>query len=207
MNILIAEDDDVIRTMLGDLVRQWGFNMASADSGDAAWEQLQSVTEPTIVLMDWQLPGMLGDEICRRVRAELKGRFLYLILLTAERVSAQDLVSGFASGADDFLTKPFDPRELRARLQVGERTLGLQATLQRRIAELEAALAQVKQLKKLLPICCYCKKIRDDADYWHEVEQYMSSHADLEFTHGICPGCFEKHIKPHLRSGSVTSDR
>ena len=85
--------------------------------------------------------------------------------------------------------------ELRARLQVGERVLKLQEELRRRVGELEQALAQVKQLRGLLPICAHCKKIRDDKNYWHSVENYIADHSAAEFTHGICPICLEQEIE------------
>jgi hypothetical protein len=89
--------------------------------------------------------------------------------------------------------------ELRARLQVGERVLKLQMELRRRVEELEQALAQVKQLRGLLPICAHCKRIRDDKNYWHSVENYIADHSAAEFTHGICPPCLEEQINNFKR--------
>ena len=104
---------------------------------------------------------------------------LYIILLTS-RTSRKDVVEGLGAGADDYLTKPFDPDELRARVHVGQRTLAL--------------IANIKRLSGLLPICSYCKRIRSDQDYWQQVETYLSEHADVRFSHGICPECYVKAI-------------
>ena len=90
------------------------------------------------------------------------------------------------------MTKPFDHGELRARVQVGARVVQLQSALADRVKELEDAIANVKQLQGLLPICSYCKKIRDDGNYWHRVESYITGHANVRFSHGICPDCSDK---------------
>ena len=119
---------------------------------------------------------------------------LYLILLTARHNQA-DLVAGLDAGADDYLVKPVDPEELRARVQVGRRVLALQERLAERVAELEAALSNVKQLQGLLPICSYCKRVRSDHDYWEQVEHYISQHTDVKFSHSICPGCFDRAVE------------
>ena len=102
------------------------------------------------------------------------------------------------AGADDYITKPFDRDELRARLEVGRRIVELQRSLARRVQQLEEALARVKQLQGLLPICSYCKKIRDDRNYWQQLESYLSDHSEAQFSHGICPDCYEKIVKPDL---------
>ena len=115
---------------------------------------------------------------------------MYVILLTG-RDSRADLVAGLDAGADDYLVKPFDLEELRARVHVGIRVLTLQERLAARVIELQSALANVKQLSGLLPICSYCKRIRSDQDYWEQVDSYVAHHSDVKFSHGICPSCFE----------------
>ena len=91
--------------------------------------------------------------------------------------------------------KPFDPGELRARVQAGVRIVQLQTGLAEKVTQLESALSKVRRLTGLLPICAYCKAIRDDSDYWHRVEEYVSEHADVQFSHGICPKCLEGAMK------------
>src|SRR4029434_1546856 len=97
-----------------------------------------------------------------------------------------------------YIVKPFEREELHARVQVGFRMLELQAALADRVRELEEALARVKQLQGLLPICSYCKKVRDDQNYWQQVETYIEGHSDAQFTHGICPDCRQKFVEPEL---------
>ncbi len=124
-------------------------------------------------------------------------RLLYIILLTAKG-RKEDIVQGLTAGADDYIIKPFDRSELKARINVGERILRLQAELAARVKELELALANVKLLQGLLPICCYCKRIRNDQNYWQQVDAYISDHSEAQFTHGICPECRDKIVKPEL---------
>lgn len=149
------------------------------------------------MILDWMMPGLDGLEICHRIRARVPARPTHIILLTA-RGGRENVVQGLQAGAHDYITKPFDRDELRARVQVGVRVIELQQALAERVRQLEEALACVKQLQGLLPICSYCKKIRNDRNYWQQVESYLSEHSDVQFSHGICPGCYETFVKPEL---------
>jgi DNA-binding response OmpR family regulator len=197
MRVLIAEDNSTSRIALEMHLNQWGYEVVSAGDGAAAWGALQDPAAPRLAILDWMMPHMDGLEVCRRVRARPTSDPPYLILLTA-RGACDDIVAGLESGADEYLTKPVDPAELRARLLAGCRVLELRANLAARVAELEAALARVKQLHGLLPICSYCKRIRTDANYWQQVEAYLAQHADVSFSHGICPSCFETVVRPQI---------
>jgi DNA-binding response OmpR family regulator len=150
---------------------------------------LRNATSPTLAILDWMMPEIDGPEVCRRVRAELPLANMYLLLVTA-REGRGDVVAGLEAGADDYIIKPFDPDELRARVAVGVRVLSLQQKLAERVAELQDALSNVKQLRGLLPICSYCKRIRGDDQYWQQVEGYIADHSEAQFSHGICPSCY-----------------
>ena len=102
------------------------------------------------------------------------------------------MVSGLDAGADDYVTKPFNQEELRARVQVGLRIVELQNQLAERVTQLEASIARERHLQGLLPICSYCKKIRDDRNYWHQVESYIITRTDVRFSHSVCPECVER---------------
>ena len=197
MKVLIAEDDAVSRRVLAATLDKFGYEVVVAADGAEAWAALQSEDAPHLAILDWMMPEIDGVEVCRRVRALSAAVPPYLILLTAKSGKG-DVVTGLDAGASDYLTKPFDRAELRARVQVGARVLELQDKLAARARELEAALAQVKQLQGLLPICSYCKNIRDEQNYWHRVESYISGHAEVEFSHGICPACYKDVVQPQI---------
>ncbi|HMC87980.1 MAG TPA: response regulator transcription factor [Gemmataceae bacterium] len=197
MRVLIAEDNPTTRLLLEMTLSDWGFDVVSTTHGAEAWGELQAEDPPELVLLDWKMPQMDGIEVCRRTRELQRGQSNYIILLTA-RGSTDDVVAGLEAGADDYITKPFEPAELRARLQVGVRIVELQRKLEQQVQELASALSRVKQLHGLLPICAYCKKIRDDHNYWQQVEAYISSHTEAQFSHGVCPDCFERIVKPEL---------
>ena len=118
-------------------------------------------------------------------------RSTYVILLTARRERG-DIVAGLKAGADDYVIKPFDSEELRARVAVGERMVNLQNALNARIVELQHALAQVHTLQGLIPICAYCKRVRNEREYWERVESYISARSDARFSHGVCPECAQR---------------
>lgn len=196
MRILIAEDDAVSRRVLETALRKWGHEVRAACDGRAALEAIQE-EPPPLAILDWMMPEINGLEVCRQVRSRPDTESTYIILLTAKG-RKEDRIAGLQSGADGYLTKPFDHGELHARLQVGQRILALQQKLAERVRELEDALSRVKLLGGLLPICGYCKKIRDDTNYWQQVEGYISSHSEARFSHGICPQCMESVVKPEL---------
>jgi sigma-B regulation protein RsbU (phosphoserine phosphatase) len=191
MKILIAEDDPVSRRLLEATLSTWGYDVQVTCDGRAACQALEGTAPPQLALLDWMLPEMDGLEICRRVRSTSAGKAIYIILLTT-RARKEDVIAGLDGGADDYVTKPFDREELRARLRAGCRIVELQLSLAERMAELEASIARIKQLQGLLPMCAWCKRVRDDKNYWQEVECYVAEHSDARFTHGICPDCMEK---------------
>jgi sigma-B regulation protein RsbU (phosphoserine phosphatase) len=205
MDILIAEEDPISRRMLEVSLQSWGHRVLVTTDGQSAYEALCRENAPRLAIFDWMMPQLDGLTICRRLRDNPVKRSLYLILLTA-RFDKKDIVAGLESGVDDYITKPFDREELQARVNVGVRLVGLQQRFSERVAELEEALKRVKQLQGLLPICCYCKSIRNDDNYWQRVEEYIVEHSGARFSHGICPKCFETVIKSQLREQGVSME-
>jgi DNA-binding response OmpR family regulator len=189
MRALIADDDPVGRGILAHALRRWDIDAVTAGDGAAAWDVITAGPTPSLAIVDWMMPGVDGLELCRRIRRDAAHAHMYVILLTS-RDGPTDIVAGLDAGADDYLVKPFKSEELRARINAGLRVLGLQSRLADRVGELEEALSRIRQLRGLLPICSYCKRIRSDGDYWQQLETYISEHSDTQFSHGICPPCF-----------------
>jgi phosphoserine phosphatase RsbU/P len=189
--ILVAEDHHVSRHLLERNLMNWGFDVVSVEDGEAALKILESENSPPIALLDWMMPKLDGPQVCARVRQRSAQPYVYLILLTAKS-QKEDVAMGLDAGADDYVIKPFDADELRARLKVGERVVNLERTLDRKVRDLQSALDDVKKLKTLLPICMYCKSVRDDQDYWHQIEEYIHTETGTDFSHGICPKCMAK---------------
>ena len=197
MRILIAEDEAVSRRVLEATLKKWGHEVVVTCDGAEAWDTLSREDAPLLVILDVLMPCVGGIEVCRRVRETARAVSPYLILLTAES-GKENVVLGLEAGANDYVAKPFDPEELRARVNVGLQMLELQKRLAQRVAELEEALSQVKQLQGLLPICSYCKSIRDDGNYWQRVESYIGNHSDVQFSHSICPDCYDQVVQPQI---------
>ncbi|QVL29845.1 response regulator [Telmatocola sphagniphila] len=198
MRVLIADDDDVSRIELETMLTRGGYEVTSTTDGTEAWEILKGENPPQLVVLDWLMSEMDGIEVCQRIRQEPKLPGVYIILLTS-RGSKEYILRGLKAGANDYVTKPFDKEELLARVSVGARMVNLQAELFERVKELENALAKVKQLQGLLPICSYCKSIRDDHNYWHRVEAYFKEHSEAKFSHSICPNCWKDVVQPELQ--------
>jgi len=146
MKILLAEDNDTVRMVLRAAVSGWGHEIVECADGTQAWESLQRSDAPRLAVLDWMMPGVDGPEICRRLRKSPGAEAVYVILLT-RKDRREDIVEGLDAGANDYVTKPFDHDELRARLMVGVR---------------------------------------------------IGRHSEAQFSHSICPECYEKIVKPEL---------
>jgi CheY-like chemotaxis protein len=184
VKILIAEDDPVSLKVLQAVLESDGHVVVAVTTGTDAWERFQ-LTPTRVIVSDWMMPGIDGLEFCRRVRARKSNEYTYFILLTANNPGRENLRTAMAAGCDDFLGKPLDREAIFMRLRVAGRILDYTT--------------QIRVLKELIPICMYCKKVRDDSDYWQQVDTYIHSCTGSKFSHGICPECLEKHL------GSLTN--
>jgi phosphoserine phosphatase RsbU/P len=191
MRILVAEDDADTRDLVTLMLEKAGHQVRARPHGAAAWEELKHESYQLLVI-DCMMPEMDGFELCRRVR-DAQRKYTYIILLTAYG-GRDNYMKGMEAGADDFLTKPCDFDELKTRLRVAERILGLQE--------------EVRQLTGLLPICAYCKRVREKETEWVSIETYVSRRTDASFSHTVCPHCFTDQLQPELdrvRRGTTSS--
>ena len=190
--ILIVEDNPKNVQVLGTILMDAKYRVAVAQQGTLVFKLLPKV-KPDLILLDIMMPEMDGYEVCRRLKADPESRHYPVIFLTA-KTETDDIVKGFEVGGADFITKPFRAKELLARVQTHVALTRLQQSLQRKNEELEEAMAKIKTLSGLLPICAWCKKIQTDAGYWERVEVYIRDHTDADFSHGICPDCLRQHF-------------
>jgi two-component system, cell cycle response regulator len=128
LKILIAEDDAISRRLLDTILKKWGYEVVIAYNGGQAWAELQKEDAPRLAILDWMMPEMDGVEVCGKVRERTDAPYVYILLLSAKS-QREDLVKGMESGADDYITKPFDANELKVRLRAGRRILDLQTQL------------------------------------------------------------------------------
>ena len=192
--VLIVDDISENLQVLGNLLRDLDCRIAFATGGKQALGMLDELT-PDLILLDILMPDMNGLDVCKQLKASESTKSIPVIFLTAKD-DQQDVVQGLRAGAVDYVTKPFNADELRARVSTHLELKLFRDKQARLIEELRQALDEVKNLSGLLPICSYCKKIRDDDGYWQKVEQYLSAHSKAQFSHSICPECLEKHFPP-----------
>ncbi len=195
MNVLLIEDDRFSRQSLGTMLEQIGYSVRSVGTGTDGMREFVR-EKPDLVIVDWLLPEIDGIELIRRIRAGESNDYTYIVMVTAKN-RKEDMLVAMEAGVDDFLSKPFHREELKMRLRNGERILSLQRTLEGRIRELEEANLHVQTLQGFLPICAYCKSVRNDSDFWEHIEHYIAERAEqLFFSHSICPTCYDTHVKP-----------
>jgi len=179
MKILIAEDDFISVKVLQLTLEHEGHEVVAAQTGEEAW-RLFDADPVRVIVSDWMMPGMDGLELCKKVREKPNTDYTYFILLTAINTGRENLRLAMDAGVDDFLSKPLDREVISMRLRVADRILDYAR--------------QIRLLKDLLPICMYCKRIRDDGDYWQQVESYIHAHTGSNFSHGVCPDCFTREF-------------
>jgi DNA-binding response OmpR family regulator len=183
VKILAVEDDAVARAVLRQALLRLGHEVVEAKDGAEALQVLEK--EPVrLIVSDWMMPGLDGLGLCRAVRNRLDADYVYFILLTSREADVDNQREAIEAGVDDFLTKPLDLQEIWMRLRVAERIL--------RYA------TEVRQLEAFLPICGYCKKVRDDQNYWQQIESYINERTGTDFSHSVCPDCYQRVVMPEM---------
>lgn len=196
---VLVVDDEQANLMLLDTILRSTYDILLAQS---AFEAIEVISEqvPDLILLDVMMPGMSGFDLCRQLKADERYCDIPVIFITAMSDSDSEL-NGLQLGAVDYIAKPFFISHVRQRvkiqLELKHRTELLQeqrAALEARTLELESALKRIKRLEGLIPICMYCKKIRNTGEIWQNLEEYLAEHSDASFTHGMCPACLENHL-------------
>ena len=196
--ILVVDDVPLNIRMLSNVLSSHEFEIQAATSGREALEFLER-NRPDLILLDYVMPDLDGLAVCRAIKTRPQTADIPVIFLTVQ-TDMKTIVDAFKAGAVDYLTKPFNPEELLARVNTHvqlKRALDRERALRE---ELQSALAQIYQLKGLIPICARCKKVRDDGGYWRQVEEYLSRRSEAVFSHGLCPDCMEKDF-PEVMAG------
>ena len=193
--ILVTDDDPDILEINSTILRNAGYEVYEAATGAECLDMI-SRHHPDLVLLDVILPDMTGLEICKKIKEDPELRGPYVILFSGIQVSSENQAEGLGVGADGYLVKPLSRKEFIARIQAMERikraedrlfqTQKEQAMI---IGELRKAVDEIKTLRGLIPICAWCKRIRDDEGYWDQLEVYLSKHSEAIFSHGLCPDC------------------
>jgi DNA-binding response OmpR family regulator len=200
MTILVTDDDPEMLALASSVLRRAGYEVIETSTGKECLEKVYT-NHPDLLLLDVMLPDMSGVDLCRQLKADETLRGIFIILLSGIQISSEYQANGLDVGADGYIIKPISNKELVARIQAMERIKDAEDALRKTkkeqeelIAKLQAALAEIKTLQGLIPICSSCKKIWNDEGFWDQLEAYLSKHTDAVFTHGLCPDCFNKAI-------------
>jgi DNA-binding response OmpR family regulator len=205
LKILVTDDDPQVLLLTSSVLTRAGYEVLQGTTGKECFKMVYA-HHPDLVLLDVMLPDTQGGTVCRLIKADPGLRGTLVILLSGVQVSSDNQAEGLNTGADGYMVKPISNKELVARVQAMERIKRAEDALREKekqqeetILKLQVALAEIKTLKGLIPICASCKKIRDDEGFWNYLEAYISKHTDAVFTHGICPECAEK-MKEEIRN-------
>jgi CheY-like chemotaxis protein len=194
--ILVVDDNTANIDVMLRFLEPLGYELAIATSGEKALRVAERFG-PDLILLDVMMPGMDGFETCRRLKAPPLSLEAPVIFVTAKK-ETDDIVRGFQCGGVDYVSKPIRQEEVASRIETHLRLRHLISVQAELIDQLQAARGELKILSGLLPICSYCKKIRDDQGYWHQIEAYIHKHSHAEFSHGLCEACAAK-LYPDLK--------
>ena len=191
MKILIAEDEYTTRLMVQVCLENWGYSIESVEDGKKAWDIINQKNPPQIAVLDWEMPGISGIDLCRKIKRLDRSSPIHVILLTA-RDSKNDISQGFEAGADDYITKPFNDDELGARIRVAERIVTIQSSLNSSLEELREALDMVQSFEEPVAVCSTCQKIGAFDGSWRTPEKLLEYPVDPRFIQLDCPNCKNK---------------
>lgn len=193
----MADDDPSMRATVRHLLEKWDFEVREANDGWAAWRAFGEEDFPQLVVLDWEMPGLVGLDICRRIRSTFGEEGIHVILLTM-RSGSKSCVEGLEAGADDYIAKPFEVEEFRARVMSGERILRMQEALAGRIRDLEGNLEDLRTGGAMISSCSDCGKVRNEKGGWEGLEDYLSRRSGLVFSHTVCSECLPTKMKKEI---------
>jgi DNA-binding response OmpR family regulator len=192
IKILIVDDDPDLLFATARIVKSAGYRVYTASTAAQCMELVKN-NRPDLILLDVILPDTDGQALCSQIKADPAFKNIFVVLISGTKIDSVEQSDGLDLGADGYIARPITNRELLARIGAMVRILRAERERDRLIAQLEEALARVKKLSGLLPICAGCKKIRDDNGYWKQIESYLNEHSDAIMSHGICPECANKY--------------
>ena len=190
-SIVVIDDNPDNLRVVATMLTGVDYEIRPYLNGCSAIKSIRSAL-PDLVLLDFMMPNMSGLEVCQELKNDELTCELPIIFLTASN-DREHLQQAFSNGAVDYITKPFDAFELLARVRTHVDLKRAKETQAKLIKELQNALDHVKLLSGLLPICAWCKKVRDDEGYWEQIEGYISKHSEAKVSRGICPECVSKY--------------
>lgn len=188
--ILVVDDIPANVQIISLMLKTKGYKVISALGGKQALQAVRDIP-PDLILLDINMPEMDGYEVCKQLKADEALKDIPVIFITG-LTETEDMVKAFSMGAVDYIAKPFQVEEVCARVKTHLRLRRLQIELSTSVNELQKALADIRTLRGIIPICANCKNIRDDAGAWQEVENYVKEHSDADFSHSLCPACAQK---------------
>lgn len=182
--LLIVDDELYNLKVLNELLK-YDYTIMAVKNAKSALKALESGLKPHLIILDIMMPEMDGYDLLKELKKNPETENIPVIFVTAVSEKKDDS-KGFELGAVDYITKPFHPLAVKARVKT-------HLKLSTALSELKEALLKVKTLTGLLPICMHCKKIRDDKGYWTQIENYLKDHSEAEFSHSICSDCLDKY--------------
>jgi DNA-binding response OmpR family regulator len=188
--ILVVDDHPDNLRLLAGILNEHHYKVRLAPNGDRAVATIRKEA-PGLILLDIMMPVMDGYEVCRQLKADKQTAGIPIIFISAINETV-DKVKAFALGGVDYITKPFRSEEVLARVKTHLSLRSLQLQMEKKNAELQKALDEIKVLRGFIPICASCKKIRNDKGYWEQIEYYISKHSEAKFSHGCCDECAKK---------------
>lgn len=200
--VLVADDDRTMRRILTAILEKNGYRVTTAENGQQVVERANRNALPALVVTDWEMPGMSGIDVCRALRERPDGDRFYLIVVTGN-TTEQHLLTALEAGADDFIPKPPRVPELLARVRAGKRVVEMRERLASQVVALEQALAEVRTLRGLIPICMHCHRIRTGPSDWQRLEAYLEAHSEALMSHVLCDECMEKFYPETEEEGAA----